>query len=99
MCATLVAAAGKRQRYCRNVIIILCVRFEPYHIRAVAEELAAERGGKKPAGSEKHMMWGEVFHQRENNIYINCITWNTMVTNEMSSSSTILRHCAGPNLT
>jgi len=26
----------------------------------VAEELAAERGGKKPAGSEKHMMWGEV---------------------------------------
>merc|ERR1711974_97741 len=28
-------------------------------IRAVAEELAAERGGKKPAGSEKHMMWGE----------------------------------------
>ena len=27
----------------------------------MAEELAAERGGKKPAGSEKHMMWGEVF--------------------------------------
>ena len=26
----------------------------------MAEELAAERGGKKPAGSEKHMMWGEV---------------------------------------
>ena len=65
MCATLVAAAGKRQRYCRNVIIIVCVRFEPYHIRAVAEELAAERGGKKPAGSEKHMMWGEVFHLGE----------------------------------
>jgi len=36
-----------------------CCGFEPYHIRAVAEELAAERGGKKPAGSEKHMMWGE----------------------------------------
>ena len=36
------------------------LRFEPYHIRAVAEELAVEKGGKKPAGSEKHMMWGEV---------------------------------------
>merc|ERR1712080_481017 len=33
-----------------------CCGFEPYHVRAVAEELAAERGGKKPAGSEKHMM-------------------------------------------
>merc|ERR1711971_1473784 len=25
----------------------------------MAEELSVERGGKKPAGSEKHMMWGE----------------------------------------
>jgi len=36
-----------------------CCGFEPYHIRALAEELAVEKGGKKPAGSEKHMMWGE----------------------------------------
>merc|ERR1711971_1246345 len=36
-----------------------CCGFEPYHIRVVAEELSVERGGKKPAGSEKHMMWGE----------------------------------------
>ena len=35
-----------------------CCGFEPYHIRAVAEELAAYRGGKKPAASEKHDMWG-----------------------------------------
>uniref|UniRef100_A0A3P8TMB8 Betaine-homocysteine methyltransferase n=1 Tax=Amphiprion percula TaxID=161767 RepID=A0A3P8TMB8_AMPPE len=34
-----------------------CCGFEPYHIRAVAEELAAERG-IMPAGSEKHGMWG-----------------------------------------
>merc|ERR1719445_2679193 len=36
-----------------------CCGFEPCHIRALAEELAVEKGGKKPAGSEKHMMWGE----------------------------------------
>lgn len=35
-----------------------CCGFEPYHIRAVAEELAAERGNKMPVASEKHDMWG-----------------------------------------
>ncbi|XP_057686997.1 betaine--homocysteine S-methyltransferase 1-like isoform X2 [Corythoichthys intestinalis] len=34
-----------------------CCGFEPYHIRAVAEELAQERGMLPPA-SEKHGMWG-----------------------------------------
>ncbi|XP_042277740.1 betaine--homocysteine S-methyltransferase 1-like isoform X3 [Thunnus maccoyii] len=34
-----------------------CCGFEPYHIRAVAEELAPERG-IVPPGSEKHGMWG-----------------------------------------
>ena len=34
-----------------------CCGFEPYHIRAVAEELAAERGCM-PAASEKHGLWG-----------------------------------------
>lgn len=34
-----------------------CCGFEAYHIRAVAEELAKERG-KLPAGSEKHDQWG-----------------------------------------
>ncbi|XP_076333422.1 betaine--homocysteine S-methyltransferase 1-like isoform X2 [Tachypleus tridentatus] len=34
-----------------------CCGFEPYHIRAIAEELAEERG-KKPKASEKHDMWG-----------------------------------------
>uniref|UniRef100_A0A3B4YMN1 Betaine--homocysteine S-methyltransferase 1-like n=1 Tax=Seriola lalandi dorsalis TaxID=1841481 RepID=A0A3B4YMN1_SERLL len=34
-----------------------CCGFEPYHIRAVAEELASERG-IIPPGSEKHGMWG-----------------------------------------
>ncbi|KAK8404743.1 hypothetical protein O3P69_007766 [Scylla paramamosain] len=33
-----------------------CCGFEAYHIRAVAEELAKERG-KLPAGSEKHEQW------------------------------------------
>ncbi|XP_076333424.1 betaine--homocysteine S-methyltransferase 1-like [Tachypleus tridentatus] len=35
-----------------------CCGFEPYHIRAISEELAEERG-KKPKASEKHDMWGE----------------------------------------
>ena len=34
-----------------------CCGFEPYHIRAVAEELAPERKCL-PKGSEKHDMWG-----------------------------------------
>ncbi|XP_029370890.1 betaine--homocysteine S-methyltransferase 1 isoform X3 [Echeneis naucrates] len=34
-----------------------CCGFEPYHIRALSEELAAERGFL-PAGSEKHGNWG-----------------------------------------
>eukprot|EP00794_Sanderia_malayensis_P010090 gene10090-11120_t len=34
-----------------------CCGFEPYHIRAISEELAKERG-KSAAGSEKHDMWG-----------------------------------------
>ena len=33
-----------------------CCGFQAYHIRAVAEELAEERG-KVPAGSEKHIPW------------------------------------------
>merc|ERR1719422_241381 len=35
-----------------------CCGFEAYHIRAIAEELAAERG-RMPEGSEKHMPWGK----------------------------------------
>ncbi|TDH12686.1 hypothetical protein EPR50_G00049800 [Perca flavescens] len=34
-----------------------CCGFEPYHIRAIAEEVAAERGFLPPA-SEKHGLWG-----------------------------------------
>lgn len=34
-----------------------CCGFEPYHIRALAEELAPERGFF-PAGSDKHGNWG-----------------------------------------
>ena len=34
-----------------------CCGFLPYHIRAVAEELSEERGGRMPAGSEKHIPW------------------------------------------
>jgi len=34
-----------------------CCGYEPYHIRAVAEELAKERGSL-PKGSEKHAAWG-----------------------------------------
>lgn len=35
-----------------------CCGFQPYHIRAIAEELAPERG-RLPAASEKHSPWGE----------------------------------------
>ncbi|XP_071440868.1 betaine--homocysteine S-methyltransferase 1-like [Hetaerina americana] len=34
-----------------------CCGFEPYHIRAVSEELIKERG-KAAAGTEKHDLWG-----------------------------------------
>ncbi len=34
-----------------------CCGFEPYHIRAVAEELAVERKCQ-PEASEKHDQWG-----------------------------------------
>lgn len=34
-----------------------CCGFEPYHIRAISEELQAEKG-YLPAGSEKHIQWG-----------------------------------------
>ncbi|KAM4615857.1 betaine--homocysteine S-methyltransferase 1-like [Polymixia lowei] len=34
-----------------------CCGFEPYHIRAIAEELASERGFLPPA-SDKHGLWG-----------------------------------------
>ena len=34
-----------------------CCGFEPYHIRAVSEELREERG-RLTAGSEKHDLWG-----------------------------------------
>ena len=34
-----------------------CCGFEPYHIRAVAEELEPERGYLPPA-SDKHAQWG-----------------------------------------
>lgn len=35
-----------------------CCGFEPYHIRAVAEELQPQRG-EFPAGTEKHDQWGK----------------------------------------
>uniref|UniRef100_A0A8D2QAW0 Hcy-binding domain-containing protein n=2 Tax=Passeriformes TaxID=9126 RepID=A0A8D2QAW0_ZONAL len=35
-----------------------CCGFEPYHIRAIAEELAPERGFL-PEASEKHGSWGD----------------------------------------
>ncbi|KAK4289590.1 hypothetical protein Pmani_037450 [Petrolisthes manimaculis] len=48
-----------------------CCGFEAQHIRGIAEELVAERGGVYPKGSEKHEMWGQgnvyssVAHVRE----------------------------------
>lgn len=48
-----------RQAYDMGVRFIGgCCGFEPYHIRAIAEELAPERG-KLPAASDKHSPWGE----------------------------------------
>jgi betaine-homocysteine S-methyltransferase len=36
-----------------------CCGFEPYHIRAISEELMNERNGKISLSSEKHEMWGK----------------------------------------
>merc|ERR1719435_852765 len=35
-----------------------CCGFQPYHIRALSEELLVERGGNKSEGMVKHMPWG-----------------------------------------
>ncbi|KAJ7385442.1 hypothetical protein OS493_016526 [Desmophyllum pertusum] len=39
-----------------------CCGLEPYHVRAIAEELAEERG-KLPPASEKHSLWGDALRQ------------------------------------
>lgn len=58
-----VATRWQMQKYAREAqelgirYIGGCCGFEPYHIRAVAEELSKERG-KLPAGSDKHDPWG-----------------------------------------
>jgi len=51
--------AFARQAYDMGVRYIGgCCGFEPYHVRALSEELIAERGGRIPEGCEKHDMWG-----------------------------------------
>lgn len=35
-----------------------CCGFEAYHIRAISEELMAERGGRTGAATGKHDLWG-----------------------------------------
>ena len=35
-----------------------CCGVEPHHIRAISEELQAERGGRVAEGSKKHDKWG-----------------------------------------
>ncbi len=39
-----------------------CCGFEPHHIRAISEELQAERGGRVSEGSRKHDLWGAGLH-------------------------------------
>ena len=39
-----------------------CCGMEPYHVRAIAEELSEERGCLPP-GSEKHGLWGDGLRQ------------------------------------
>ncbi|XP_078378885.1 betaine--homocysteine S-methyltransferase 1-like isoform X1 [Oculina patagonica] len=56
------------QRYAREAYnmgiryIGACCGMEPYHVRAIAEELAKERG-KMPPASEKHALWGDGLRQ------------------------------------
>ncbi|KAL9986130.1 hypothetical protein ACROYT_G000217 [Oculina patagonica] len=56
------------QRYARDAYnmgiryIGACCGMEPCHVRAVAEELAEERGNLPPA-SEKHALWGDGLRQ------------------------------------
>ena len=42
-----------------------CCGFEPYHIRAIAEEMAEVRG-KLPPASDKHLPWGKCLEQNPN---------------------------------
>lgn len=56
------------QKYAREAYNIgiryigACCGMEPYHVRAIAEELAKERG-KLPPASEKHGLWGDALRQ------------------------------------
>jgi len=56
-----------------------CCGFEPYHIRAVAEELSEERGGKLPINSRG--IWGENInlHIEEGMRYKNKNFWYNLV--------------------
>lgn len=38
-----------------------CCGFEPYHLRAIAEELRVERGGQLPEASKKSEFGRELF--------------------------------------
>ncbi|MCL4168685.1 UNVERIFIED_CONTAM: hypothetical protein GTU68_048608, partial [Idotea baltica] len=58
ICTRFDMARYAREAYDMGIRVIGgCCGFEPYHIRAIAEELAKERG-KYPVGSEKHIQWG-----------------------------------------
>lgn len=56
------------QKYARDAYnmgiryIGACCGMEPYHVRAIAEELSEERG-KLPPASEKHGLWGYALRQ------------------------------------
>ena len=53
------AARFARSAYELGVRVIGgCCGFESHHVRAMAEELQAERGGRVAEGSKKHDKWG-----------------------------------------
>jgi len=52
--------AYARQAYDMGIRFIGgCCGFEPYHIRAISEEMSKERGGKQCDGTQKHDLWGK----------------------------------------
>ncbi|XP_006814179.1 betaine--homocysteine S-methyltransferase 1-like [Saccoglossus kowalevskii] len=50
-----------------------CCGFEPYHIRAIAEELAEERGFRPP-GHDKNSLWGKDIAQTNYKIMVHRVT-------------------------
>ena len=57
-----------------------CCGIEPHHIRAISEELQAERGGRVSEGSKKHERWNVGLKTRYENTVFQFLTERFVIT-------------------